>query len=128
MNTINVINKYMGQTLDLGRLDCLTMLFEVLGRADLLESTKGRYTTILGALRSLPKVTGIKTIHELLENCEVIENGYFVQDGDIVISENRHCYIYHSGSLFGVWDGEAFGFKPIELPLKIENSTIYRLP
>jgi hypothetical protein len=128
MNTINVINKYMGQTLDLGRLDCLTMLFEVLGRADLLESTKGRYTTILGGVRSLPKVTGIKSIHELLENCEVVENGYFVQDGDIVISENRHCYIYHSGNLFGVWDGEAFGFRPIELPLKIEKSTIYRLP
>ncbi|WP_042866276.1 DUF6950 family protein [Aeromonas piscicola] len=128
MKTINAINKYMGQTLDLGHLDCLTMLFEVLGRADLLESTKGRYTTILGALRSLPKVTGIKSIRELLGDCEVIENGYFVQDGDLVISEGRHCYIYFSGSLFGVWDADTFGFRPIELPLQIENSTIYRLP
>lgn len=127
MDTLTVINKYNGQTLDLGSRDCLTMLFEIRGDATLAEQCKGRYKTMIGALRRLPSTSGFDTLESYMEGWETIAPG-FVQDGDIIIAEGRHCYVYYQAHIFGVFDENTFKWKPVDLPIDIKNSVIFRAP
>ncbi|MNQ82751.1 hypothetical protein D3C85_978110 [compost metagenome] len=127
MNSIiKIIEQYNGKELTLGRLDCLTMLFSILGRDDLLELTRDRYKTVRGGLVRLPKLTGITAISELLVKTHKIVDPRFVQDYDLLVQGGTHTFVYFQGSLFGVFDN-AFQMKAINLPLQVPNSVLYRL-
>ncbi|WP_429050324.1 hypothetical protein [Aeromonas hydrophila] len=105
-----IIEKYMGRERVPSSLCCFTMLLEYLGKEDDLERVRGRFSTIRGAMRVLPKLFDYTSLHDF-----IIDSGFhevdtrFLQDGDLVL-DDFHTYIVYGDVLFGV--GKDSVFKP----------------
>ncbi|MEI4979545.1 hypothetical protein U1499_13810 [Aeromonas caviae] len=117
----SIITKYKGKQLDLESLSCFTMLMEWLGKDPSV--VQGKFKTILGAKRKLPKLLGHKTISEYLASngCDELENWRFLQDGDLVVFDGINSYLYQYGYLFGVSPYHHQSFNYIHINTVIES-------
>lgn len=123
---IKIIEQYNGKQRVPSTLDCLTMLLEVLGRADLLELIRGRYKTIRGGLVRLPKLTGLPSLDMLMLDTHEVIDPRFIQDFDVMIQNGSHVCLYFQCCLFGVNATGIFEMQQVNLPLEVPNAIFYR--
>lgn len=111
-----LINKYRGNRRVVSRLCCFTMFMEWLGTEEAkkgLEVIAGRFTTVRGARRVLPELLQASDLDEFISRngAEQI-NPNFMQDGDLLVVNGSHSYIFYCAYLFGVDTSETFEYRP----------------
>lgn len=111
-----LINKYRGQQRDVSRLCCFTMLLEWIGTEESLQGLEliaGRFKTIRGARRVLPELLqGTDLDSYMTRNGAEQISPNFMQDGDLLVIDGSHSYIFYCGYLFGVNTSETFDYRP----------------
>lgn len=85
-----IISKYINKKAVLGQLDCLSLMLEALGQHDVLNATRGRYSTMTGARRVLPKIVNQPSPYAFLCSVATSIQPTFAQTGDVVILDNDH--------------------------------------
>ncbi|MGY6036660.1 hypothetical protein [Aeromonas sp. AE23HZ002T15] len=118
MDIEELISKYRGHQRAPSTLCCFTMLLEWVDTPesqDGLERIAGRFKTVRGAVRVLPEILQAPDLNAYMERNGIeLLNHNFMQDGDLLVLDGTHSYLFYCGYLFGVTGGEneIFGFAP----------------
>lgn len=109
---ISKVEKYLKTPFRLGKTDCLTVALDFLDDP-CKDDIKGRYKTLMGARRTLSKLTGYESIQDYMETHHESVHALCLQDGDVLV-DGDHCLVYFGGRVLHV-RGERFAVSNFDI-------------